>query len=85
MRSRIIKVALPEPYAAQLDTLAETTGERVATRAGQLIRHGLAHTVKDGRMPEPKPAAQPARQAMTGGRARWLEPYGGDPAWRVEM
>lgn len=84
MSSRYIKVALPDQFAGQLDALAASTGERVATLAGQLIRYGLTEAVKDGRLREPKPAPQASRQT-SGGRARWLEPYGGDPAWRAEM
>jgi hypothetical protein len=82
--SRYIKVALPEQYATQLDALAANSGERVATLAGQLIRYGLSEAVKDGRVREPKPAP-PAAHHAPGGRARWLEPYGGDPAWRAAM
>jgi hypothetical protein len=84
MSSRYIKVALAEQFAAQLDALAASSGERVATLAGQLIRYGLSEAVKDGRLREPKPARPTARQTP-GGRARWLEPYGGDPAWRADM
>jgi hypothetical protein len=84
MRSRYVKVALAEQYAAQLDALAVSSGEPAATLAGRLIRYGLSESVKEGRVREPKPAPQSARQAA-GGRARWLEPYSGDPAWRAEM
>jgi len=84
MSGRSIKVVLAEPYAAQLDALAAGGGERVATIAGQLIRYALSEAVKDGRLPHPRPAAHGA-QGGGAGRAHWLEPYGGDPAWRAEM
>ena len=85
MSSRSIKVALAEQYAAQLDALAASTGERVATIAGQLIRYALSEAVKDGRIRQPRPASQAAGRSGGGGRAHWLEPYGGDPDWRTDM
>jgi hypothetical protein len=85
MSSRSIKVALAEQYAAQLDALAASTGERVATIAGQLIRYALSEAVKDGRIRQPRPASQAAGRSGGGGRAHWLEPYGGDTGWRAEM
>lgn len=84
MKSRYIKVALAERYAAQLDALAASSGEPLATLANRLIRYGLSQAVSDGSVREPKPAAQAVRHAE-GGRARWLEPYGGDADWRAAM
>ena len=84
MSSRYIKVALAEQYAAELDALAASTGEPVATLANRLIRYALSQAVRDGRVREPKLAPQAAHRAQ-GGRARWLEPYGGDADWRAAM
>ena len=83
MSSRYIKVALAEQYAAQLAALAASSGEPVATLANRLIRYGLSEATRGGHVREPRPSSQTARPE--GGRARWLEPYGGDPAWRTAM
>ncbi len=81
--SRKIQIVLPDPQADQLAELATATGEPQSTLAGLFVRHGIAQAVKDGKV-------RPLRQAppvvgASGGRARWLEPYGGDPDWRQDM
>ena len=59
------------------------SGQRVATLASQMVRNELALAAKDGRV-RPLRCA-PATASSGGARARWLEPYGGSPAWRAEM
>ena len=82
--SHKIQVVLPDPLATQLAELAAAAGEPPSTLAGQFVRHGVAQAAKDGKV-------RPLRQApvlvagKNGERARWLEPYGGDPGWRAEM
>jgi hypothetical protein len=82
--SHKVQVVLPDPIATQLQELAAGTGEPHSRLAAQLIRNGIAQATKDGKV-------RPLRQApvIVGGktseRARWLEPYGGDTAWRAEM
>lgn len=82
--SRKVQVVLPDPVATQLQELAGAAGEPLSTLAAQLIRHGVAQAAKDGKV---RPLRQPP--VIVGGkggdRARWLEPYGGDTAWRAEM
>jgi hypothetical protein len=78
--SRYIKVSLPDPLAEQLEAQAAAGGERPATLARQLIRQALTESGAQ----RSAAASQPPLKASPG-RARWLEPYGGDPGWRVEM
>jgi hypothetical protein len=78
------QVVLPDPVADQLDELAAAAGEPPSTLAGQLLRNDVAQAAKDGKV-------RALRQAPvivagnSGARARWLEPWGGDPAWRADM
>jgi hypothetical protein len=82
--SHRLQVVLPDPVATQLHELAATVGEPLSTVAGQMVRNGVAEAAKDGKVRALRPAP-----ILTGRRrierARWLEPYGGDPAWRQEM
>jgi hypothetical protein len=79
-----VQVVLPDPVATQLQELAGAANEPHSRLAAQLIRNGVAQAAKDGKV-------RPLRQApvivggKAGERARWLEPYGGDTAWRAEM
>lgn len=81
--SRKIQIVLPDPQADQLAELAVGTGEPQSTLAGLFVRNGIAQAAKDGKVRQLRQAP-----VIVGGgneRARWLEPYGGDPAWRGEM
>lgn len=81
--SRKIQIVLPDPQADQLAELAANNGERQSTLAGLFVRTGIAQAAKDGKVRQPRQAPI----IVVGGtdRARWLEPYGGDPTWRQEM
>jgi len=82
--SHKIQIVLPDPVVTQLYELADGADQPAATIAGQMVRDGLAATAGDGRGAPGRLAAVPVA-AGDGGRARWLEPYGGDPDWRAEM
>lgn len=79
--SRRIDIVLPGPVADQLRELAAAAGEPTATLAGRLLRDALTSTSKH-RRPRRVPTEVPVRRA---GRPPWLEPYGGDHAWRQEV
>jgi hypothetical protein len=81
--SRKIQIVLPDPQADQLAELAANAGEPQSTLAGLLVRNGIAQAVNDGKVRPLKQA--PIAVGRGGERARWLEPYGGDPDWRAEM
>jgi hypothetical protein len=81
--SQRLQIVLPDPVAAQLRELASGAGEPVATLAGHMVRGGLALAAKDGNVSALRPA--PVSVGRPDSRARWLEPYGGDQAWRGEM
>jgi hypothetical protein len=81
--SKRLQIMLPDPLATQLRELAAGAGEPLATVAGQMVRDGVALAAKSGRVRARRPARTVAGKA--GGRPRWLQPYGGDPAWRQEM
>jgi hypothetical protein len=82
--SRKFQVVLPDPAATQLEELSAGAGEPPSTLAGLILRNGIAQAAQDGKV-------RPLRQApvivagKNSERARWLEPYGGDPDWRTEM
>jgi hypothetical protein len=82
--SQRLQIVLPDPVAAQLHELAAGAGERPSTLAGLIVRSGVAAAAKDGKV---RPLRSPPvlLDGNTGVRAPWLEPYGGDPAWRSEM
>lgn len=75
--SHKIQIVLPDPQADQLAELATGTGEPPSTLAGLFVRHGIAQAAKDGKVRQLRQA--PAIAGSNGVRARWLEPYGGDP------
>ncbi len=82
--SQRLQIVLPDPVATQLHELAAGADTPPSTLAGQMVRNCVALAAKDGKV-------RPLRQApvivggKAGDRARWLEPYGGDTAWRAEM
>jgi hypothetical protein len=81
--SKRLQIVLPDPVAAQLHELAADASEPPATLAGQMVRTGVALAATGGTVRALRSNAVSAGKAD--GRARWLEPYGGDPAWRREM
>lgn len=81
--SRKIQIVLPDPAALQLQLLADGHGEPLATFARHLVCDGIALAATEGRVRAPVAAA--GNPGSRGGRPRWLEPYGGDAAWRQEM
>jgi hypothetical protein len=81
--SQRLQIVLPDPVATQLQELAASAGEPLATLAGRIVRDGIARAAKDHKITA---SAAPARKAATlDRRPPWLEPYGGDPAWWREM
>jgi len=81
--SQRLQIVLPDPVATQLQELAASAGEPTATLAAQILRNGVALATETGKVRSSKPHA--SRAVGTGDRPRWLEPYGGDPAWWREM
>ncbi len=81
--SKRLQIMLPDPLWAQLQELAASAGEPLATLAGQMVRNGVALAAESGRVRARRPA--PSVVGKTAGRPRWLEPYGGDPTWRQAM
>jgi hypothetical protein len=81
--SRKLQIVLSDPVARQLETLAACAGEPLATVARQIVRDGVAVAAKSGEVKARR--ASPPVAGKASGRPRWLEPYGGDPAWRREM
>jgi hypothetical protein len=81
--SERLQIVLPDPVAAQLRELAAGAGEPLATLAGQMVRTGVALAARHGRVRALRPTALSV--GKLDGRARWLEPYGGDSMWREEM
>jgi len=81
--SQRLQIVLPDPVATQLQELAAHAGEPLATLAARIVRDGVAHARTDGKAIATK--APTSVQAKAPARPPWLEPYGGDPAWRREM
>lgn len=82
--SRRLQLVVPEPVGSQLDELAANAQEATATIAAQMLRGAVAEAAAAGHVrPLRLVQSPPARRDAA--RARWLEPYGGDRAWGVEM
>jgi hypothetical protein len=81
--SKRLQIMLPDPVGAQLQQLAAGAGEPLATLARQMVRDGVALAAQSGKIRAPRPVRTVA--GKTAGRPRWLQPYGGDPAWRQQM
>lgn len=79
--SHRIQIVLPDPVAQQLRELAAGADTPPSTLAAQIVSGGVAQAAKDGKVHSLRPAP-----VLVGGndseRAPWLEPYGGDKAWR---
>lgn len=82
--SRRVQLVLPDPVATQLHELAAGAQEATATVAAQMLRGALAEAAAQGRV-RPLRLAPPPRPPTRASRARWLEPYGGDHDWSVDM
>jgi len=80
-----MKVVLPGPVADQLAELAKAVQESPSTLAARMIRHGVAVAAKDGKIRPLRPAQAMIVRGRSIGRPSWLEPYGGDAAWRKRM
>jgi hypothetical protein len=81
--SRRIQIVLPDPAAAQLHEFAAAADQPPSTLAGQMVRSELGLAAMEGTVRSLR--SGPATATGGGERARWLEPYGGSPAWRAEM
>jgi hypothetical protein len=81
--SRRVQLVLPDPVAMQLDELAAGAQEPPATVAAQMLRGAVAQAATDGAVRPLRPV--PERSRARSARARWLEPYGGDPTWSRQM
>jgi hypothetical protein len=82
--SRQVKIMLPDPVLAQLQELAVNTDQTASALAAQIVRNAVALAAKDGKVRPLKPAPLLVGRD-TGERPVWLEPYGGDPAWRQRI
>ncbi len=80
--SQRLQIVLPDPVLTQLQELAAGADEPLATLAARILRDGLAPRGTHGKAIAAKPA--PSADSDAGTRPPWLEPYGGDPAWRQE-
>ena len=82
--SRRVQLVLPEPVAAQLHELAADAQEPAAAVAAQMLRRAVAEAAASGRVRPLRlaPTAAPPKRPV---RARWLEPYGGDRRWSIDM
>jgi hypothetical protein len=78
------QVTLPGPVTEQLEQLAAAAEQPPSTLAGQVVRSEIARAVAGGKV---RPLREPpvTADATSDARARWLEPYGGDPDWRADM
>ena len=81
--SRKLQIVLPDPLARQVQELALSASEPLATTARQLLRDGVAHAATSGKGKARRAAPTVADQPPE--RPRWLEPYGGNRDWRREM
>jgi hypothetical protein len=81
--SRRVQIVLPDPVADQLYELAGGADTPSSTLAAPMVRNGVAEAAKDGKVRPVKPAPVVVAHRANE-RAPWLEPYGGDRAWRRE-
>lgn len=82
--SRRVQVVVADPLAAQLDELADLAGEPMSTVAAHLVRDGLSNAASEVQVRRSTTSSSSTKQRSTD-RAPWLEPYGGDRAWRQDM
>ncbi len=80
-----MKITLPDPTMAQLETLAEQRGEPASRVAAQMVCAGIAEG-KDLRRDHASISASPPTEAPDSDRhAPWIEPVLCDPEWRSVM
>ena len=82
--SHRFQVVVPDPVAAQLFRLAESHGEPPSTVAAHMVR-GAVRAASDSGNVRPLRSARSVVARAGSVRPRWLEPYGGDRDWRLEM
>jgi hypothetical protein len=82
--SHRFQIVLPDPVAGELRHLAAGSGEAPSTVASQLVRAGVRDAGPQGRVRMLR-AVPDAPGGSATAPPRWLEPYGGDPAWRRQM
>ena len=82
--SHRLQIVLPDPIHEQLLELAGGARQPPATLAGQMVRAAIGHAAESGHIRAVKHTPVLARRSGSG-RARWLEPYGGDADWRALM
>jgi hypothetical protein len=78
-----MKITLPDPTMAQLETLAEQRGEPVSRIAAQMVCAGIAEGNDPRRSASSISASSPATAPDR--NAPWIEPVLGDPEWRSYM
>ncbi|MFI4990918.1 MAG: hypothetical protein ACHQHO_08430 [Solirubrobacterales bacterium] len=83
--SRRFQIVLPGPVAVELEALAQGADEPPSTLSAQFVRGGVAEASDAGKVRPLKHAPVIARPAPRAERAHWLEPWGGDAAWRADM
>jgi hypothetical protein len=83
--SRKYQVTAPGPVAEQLEHLAAASEQPPTTVAGQFVRSEVVRAAADGTMRPLRQLPPTTGAVTTGARARWLEPYRGDPDWRADM
>lgn len=81
--SQRLQIVLADPVMTQLEALAASAGEPLATLAARILRDALAPSGSHDKTISAK--ASPSVQGDAETRPLWLEPYGGDPVWRQEM
>lgn len=83
--SQRFQIVLTDPAAQRLRDLAVFTGQPPSTLAANLIGQGLDRTAEHHGAPAATHAATPVpSEHQAAGRPSWLEPYGGETAWRTE-
>jgi hypothetical protein len=82
--SRKYQVTLTGPVSEQLEQLAHAAELPPTTLAGQMVAGEVARAAEHGAV-RPLRRAPQRTGAPAAGRAPWLEPYGGDRAWRADM
>jgi hypothetical protein len=83
--SRKYQVTVPAPVAEQLEQLAAAVEEPPSTLAGQFVRSEVARAAAEGKVQPLRELPLTTSRNIGAARARWLEPYGGDAAWRADM
>jgi hypothetical protein len=83
--SRRIKITLPDPLVAQLETLAEERGEPTSRVAAQLVCAEIAKQTGEHRTEAIVPAVGPTTDPGSDRHAPWIEPLFDYEEWRSWM